>query len=486
MKPQSVPPSSAALPQIEGSRQAPRTPAPHGFAELFAAAQQPERKPATQPARPPSSAESVRPSAQSQPIRPTGSGQDCVRAARPGTPARTDERKAEAAEAPQTDASADAAAEATETSDTGRASPPQRGGLKSRGAKSTEPLKAPLPDAQALIATEATDPLPAPEAVEADETSGEVPVEDPHPPLSAAATALPEAPSPTAAPTQAPQVHTALVAQTAPEAAHPIADKKAAAPVRAAPLRNPAAPGTANPGASKDEAPALAIETPVAKPVVRAQSALQTEAAAPLTPETKPAATPPPDLLQRIATQLAPPPTDSALRRVEGSAPATVLASGINTARTETSLPTALVATAVLSRAPGQAGFAQELGAQIAVWAKDGVQQAQLLLNPAELGPVRVQIQIEGQQAQLQFAAEHPLTREALQQGLGQLAQSLQQDGLSLGRSDVQSQWQGGSQGQTRDDGRAATRWDGPPDDETPMLAPRQRPGASGLLDLYA
>jgi flagellar hook-length control protein FliK len=76
--------------------------------------------------------------------------------------------------------------------------------------------------------------------------------------------------------------------------------------------------------------------------------------------------------------------------------------------------------------------FAATLGNQLAVWTRDGVQSAELQLNPAELGPVQVRIQLDGTQAQVQFGAEQAQTREVLQQAMEQLASALKAEGLQL------------------------------------------------------
>ncbi len=151
------------------------------------------------------------------------------------------------------------------------------------------------------------------------------------------------------------------------------------------------------------------------------------------------------------------------------------------------------VSSAYLRHAPGQAGFAQELGAQVAVWVREGVQQAQLNLNPAELGPVQVRILLEGQQAQVQFVVEHSQTREALQAGVAELNQALKTEGLSLGRADVHTGTGGasaqgsaaqGQEGRSDSRPRAASSWTGESASaDTPQ--PR-KPASRGLLDLYA
>lgn len=85
-----------------------------------------------------------------------------------------------------------------------------------------------------------------------------------------------------------------------------------------------------------------------------------------------------------------------------------------------------------LQPSPGGADFAPALGAQLNVFLREGVQHARLHLNPAELGPLTVQIQLDGAAAQVRLAAEHPLTRQALEQAMPTLAGALRESGLTL------------------------------------------------------
>ena len=85
-----------------------------------------------------------------------------------------------------------------------------------------------------------------------------------------------------------------------------------------------------------------------------------------------------------------------------------------------------------LQASPGSADFAPALGAQLNVFLREGVQHARLHLHPAELGPLTVQIQLDGTTAQLRLAAEHPLTRQALEQAMPTLAGTLRESGLTL------------------------------------------------------
>lgn len=76
--------------------------------------------------------------------------------------------------------------------------------------------------------------------------------------------------------------------------------------------------------------------------------------------------------------------------------------------------------------------FAPELGARVSLMAADGVQTAELQLNPAEMGPVAVQIVMDGAQAQVSFHAVQAETRQALEQCMPDLAAALQAQGLTL------------------------------------------------------
>lgn len=76
--------------------------------------------------------------------------------------------------------------------------------------------------------------------------------------------------------------------------------------------------------------------------------------------------------------------------------------------------------------------FAQQLGLSLAVLARDGVQHAELTLNPADLGPVSVQIAVDGTQARVDFGADLAATRQAIEAGLPALAGALRDAGFTL------------------------------------------------------
>lgn len=114
-------------------------------------------------------------------------------------------------------------------------------------------------------------------------------------------------------------------------------------------------------------------------------------------------------------------------------------------------------AEARLALAPGHAGFAPALGATLATFVRQGIEHARLHLNPAEMGPVAVQIRLDGQAAQVLMSAAHADTRAALEQALPTLAGALREAGLTLAGGGVFEQ----PRDARRDDGgegRTATR----------------------------
>lgn len=76
--------------------------------------------------------------------------------------------------------------------------------------------------------------------------------------------------------------------------------------------------------------------------------------------------------------------------------------------------------------------FAPALGAQLTLLVKDGVTEARLHLNPAEMGPIAVQIQLDGTQARVEMVAEQAATRQVLEQSMPSLAGALRESGLTL------------------------------------------------------
>jgi flagellar hook-length control protein FliK len=154
-------------------------------------------------------------------------------------------------------------------------------------------------------------------------------------------------------------------------------------------------------------------------------------------------------------------------------------------------------AQATLSMPPQSPAFAPALGQQIEVWMRDGVQHAEVQLNPQDLGPIRVKISLDGANTRVEMHADVDSTRDALQQALPQLSDSLGQVGLALTGGGVSDQSASQSQAQAAfgDGGNGsgrpgATRSQGGTEGGADALAgaAAARPVAQrrGLLDMYA
>ena len=135
----------------------------------------------------------------------------------------------------------------------------------------------------------------------------------------------------------------------------------------------------------------------------------------------------------------------------------------------------------------GSNQFAPALGSQLSVLVRDGIDHAQLRLNPAEMGPIEVRISIDGTQAQVDFSAAHAATRQALQDAVPALASALRENGLTLTGGGVFEQARE-QRGDARQDGSraAAQRSGATPDGAAAAAAVPRMPRARGVVDLYA
>lgn len=92
-----------------------------------------------------------------------------------------------------------------------------------------------------------------------------------------------------------------------------------------------------------------------------------------------------------------------------------------------------------LTPAVGSAGWDQALGQKV-VWMVAGEQQsASLTLNPPDLGPLQVVLNISNSQATASFTAAQPEVRQALEAALPKLRDMLGEAGIQLGQATVNS-----------------------------------------------
>lgn len=131
--------------------------------------------------------------------------------------------------------------------------------------------------------------------------------------------------------------------------------------------------------------------------------------------------------------------------------------------------------------------FAPALGTQLSVLVRDGIEHAQLKLNPADLGPIDVRISLEGDRARVDFSAAHAVTRQILQDAVPALASTLRESGLTLTGGGVFDQARD-PRGDARPDTPQAGPWgfDGLGDSAPSSASAPRLPRARGVVDLYA
>lgn len=137
----------------------------------------------------------------------------------------------------------------------------------------------------------------------------------------------------------------------------------------------------------------------------------------------------------------------------------------------------------------GQAGWDQALGERIQWLAGQKVQAAQVKLNPANLGPLEVRIQVNNDQASVHFTAQHAVVREALEAALPRLRDMFEASGVALVDVDVSSGESFGGQQAMQDSSKSHRIPDHDEDEavlETRLDTPLRAVSAQGYLDLFA
>jgi len=118
------------------------------------------------------------------------------------------------------------------------------------------------------------------------------------------------------------------------------------------------------------------------------------------------------------------------------------------TAVSSTPTTTSLVTAPTVPQLNAQLGspeWQQQLGQQVMMFNRQGVQSAELRLHPQDLGSIQISMKIEDGQAQMHFVSGHSAVRSAIEAAMPDLKTALADNGISLGQSSVgsdSSQWQ--------------------------------------------
>lgn len=79
----------------------------------------------------------------------------------------------------------------------------------------------------------------------------------------------------------------------------------------------------------------------------------------------------------------------------------------------------------------------KQFGDKVVWMAKNDQQSAQININPPQLGPIQITLNLSGDQATLAFASPHAEVRQAIESALPQLKEMLSSAGINLGQSNV-------------------------------------------------
>lgn len=86
--------------------------------------------------------------------------------------------------------------------------------------------------------------------------------------------------------------------------------------------------------------------------------------------------------------------------------------------------------------------WSQQLGERVVWLARGDIQNAQININPAQLGPIQINISLNGDQMSANFVAAHQEVRQALEDAMPRLRDMLSGAGINLGQANVGAQTQ--------------------------------------------
>jgi len=138
----------------------------------------------------------------------------------------------------------------------------------------------------------------------------------------------------------------------------------------------------------------------------------------------------------------------------------------------------------------GQPGWGQAVGTQVAWFVSQNISAASLRLNPQHLGPLEMQVSLDGDQASVSFTSQQGLVRDALESSVPRLREMLSENGLNLVNVNVSQQGKSHRDGQNAADSRheaGVANAEGGSNEPAPGSGMRQNITLTqGLVDFYA
>ncbi|GAA0538001.1 hypothetical protein GCM10009098_01900 [Rheinheimera aquimaris] len=138
-----------------------------------------------------------------------------------------------------------------------------------------------------------------------------------------------------------------------------------------------------------------------------------------------------------------------------------------------------------------QQDAAGQLRERVNLMVRQNIQVAEIRLDPAGLGQMQIKIDMQQEQASVQFVVQQPQAKEALEQHMPRLREMLQQQGITLSEGNVQQQSQQQERQLARRDDNGGGRHRGGHDagDDNSAAAPAVQVTATvndRLVDYYA
>ena len=149
----------------------------------------------------------------------------------------------------------------------------------------------------------------------------------------------------------------------------------------------------------------------------------------------------------------------------------------------------AVGATDKLTPQVGSPGWDQALGQKVVWMVAGGQQSASLTLNPPDLGPMQVVLNVTNSHATATFTAAQPEVRQALESAMPKLREMLGDAGISLGQTSVNAgnaQQQQNFAGQSSQKSSSGVQAMDPVDTRVVANQPRQTSSGIGLVDTFA
>ena len=138
----------------------------------------------------------------------------------------------------------------------------------------------------------------------------------------------------------------------------------------------------------------------------------------------------------------------------------------------------------------GTTGWDQAVGQKVVWMVEGGQQSASLTLNPPDLGPLKIMVNITNSQADATFIAAQPEVRQALEAALPKLREMMSDSGIQLGQATVSAGMPNQHNAPGEQQRQTAARFDQQSGDLADATVRATRTGAGtgaqGLVDTFA